>query len=193
MKKTKFLTLLVVFLFFSNTYAAIDWEYPSPLTVVETITNISPGEYQYEYSFTNVDTSVIWYFGVFTEFTTVPENTFTGHNWLGPYFYSIDSVIPEHDARNLNPDIYGLTLTDYEPHFPSRGIQINEFAYGFSFTSFEYDPLPKLYFYHTIDSGVPWDNKDGKVAAVGTTIPEPCNLLLFTLGGIWLRRRLSKR
>jgi hypothetical protein len=96
----------------------------------------------------------------------------------------------------LDASIIGLVLTGNEAGArgnPVYSIQANEFVSGFSFTSSVYNSFPKYYFYSTIESGDPEYNGTGNVAAIGTTIPEPCNLLLFTLGGIWLKKRVRRR
>ena len=174
--------------------ATIDWYYDSPLTVYETITDIGGGDYRYEYSFENVDDALIHSFGVYTEFVTDGENTFTGHpTWIAPISALVTDFYPEYDARNLNPDILYMNASGYEWYGinPSYAIAVDEEAYGFSYISSVFDSTPKYYQYETIASGNAHTNGTGKVAAVGTTIPEPTTILLFGMGGLVLRCRKS--
>ncbi len=185
--KTK-IFILMLFVTTGICNAAIDWYYDSPLTVLEEITDIGGGDYRYKYSFENVDTSPIWSFGVYTTFLTNGENTFIGHpTWAGPSSGSMTQVYTEYDARNLDPDIAFIVGTSYEAGMygdPSDGIAVNELASGFSFISSIFDSTPKYYKYETIDSGWTQSNGTGKVAAVGTTVPEPLTVLFFGAGAI---------
>ena len=189
--KTKRLFLLAPLVLFCVPAAGtISWMYPSPLTVVETISDIAGGEYLYEYSFTNVDTSPIWDFGVYTTFPAQPASEFDGHDWILRYG-EMDDVLEELDARNLDSNLFALTFASYEGGAqgdPSDSLQVDEPSGGFAFTSTIHDASPKYYFYCTIASGPYWDNGTGEVAAVGTTIPEPSGVLLLALGAISLKR-----
>ena len=191
MKTQLFILMVIVTAGVCN--AAIDWYYDSPLTVNETITDIGGGEYRYEYSFENVDTSPIWSFGVYTTFSTSGENTFTGHpTWKGPWNRSVGDVFPEYDARNLDPDILYSNYSGYEAFMygnPSDAIIQGELATGFCFVSSIFNPSPKYYQYETIASGWTQTNGTGKVAAVGTTIPEPITLLFFGAGAVAILKR----
>ena len=151
--------------------AELDWYYDSPLTVVETITDIGGGDYSYEYSFENVD-STIWSFGIYTTFATTSEDTFTGYPlWAGPWSMPVSDIDPESNARNLDPEIAYLTATGYEywNFGEDDGILFNDIAAGFTFISSVYDTSPKYYMYDTIESRQA-DGGTGKVAAVGTTV-----------------------
>ncbi len=185
--------ILMLFVIAGVCNADIDWYYDSPLTVVEEITDIGGGNYRYEYSFENVDTSPIWSFGVYTKFLTTGENTFTGHStWVGPYSGLITNIYPEYDARNLDPGILYSNYSGYEDGMygdPSDGIDIGESASGFSFVSDVFDLIPKYYMYETIESGYTQTNGTGKVAAVGTTVPEPLTLFFFGAGVLILFKR----
>ena len=186
----KAILMLIVFLTVGICQAAIDWEYLSPLTVTETITDIGGGDYQYEYSFENVDISPIWYFGVFSDFTTVGDQSFFGHNWVGPHVGSVSASATELDGRNLDSDIMWLTVSSYEAGAggdPSDSILIDESAFGFSYIASVYDTTPKHYFYCAIGTEAPWYSESGKVTAVGTTVPEPVTLFLFSFGILALR------
>ena len=70
------LVLLVVLSMSSLANATIVWDRWSPLSVTESITGISNGDYQYEYSLVNVDTSPLWGFAIYTNFVTQAESTF---------------------------------------------------------------------------------------------------------------------
>jgi hypothetical protein len=191
----RYVALLLVVSFVSVAQAAIQWDHWSPLTVVETIIHIGEGDYRYEYSFTNVDTSPIYGFALYTAFEARDEESFAGHpTWYSPVFGQIYDVGPAYDARNLDPDIIGLISHSNCQGYPwgtvcpsETAIQIGEYAFGFSFAASVYDPSPKYYFYETIDSG--WAVYTGEVAAVGLTVPEPATTLFLTLGGLLLFRK----
>ena len=190
------ITVVVVFLICTfnvpSLYAEIDWYYDSPLAVYETITDIGGGDYSYEYFFENTDSSTIWKFGIYTTFSTTNEETFAGYPvWERGWNYAVSDISPEYDARNLDPEIAYLASTAYEYWFHGEddGILINDIASGFTFISSIYDSSPKYYMYETIESGQANTNGTGKVAAVGTTVPEPATLIFFALSGLMLRRR----
>jgi hypothetical protein len=196
--KTKMLFLATVFMisgiFAASAQATIEWNYDSPLTVYETVTDLGMGYNKYEYSFTNTDTSPIWRFGVFTTFPTTGQSTFSGYGaWLGPYSISVNDTYPEYNGKNLDSEIIGFTVSDYEVGrvgIAGPAIQVGETAYGFSFIG-EYDfrSTNRYYFYETIESGYTQTNGTGNVAAVGMTVPEPCTILLLTCGCVILRKR----
>ncbi len=197
MQKKRFILATAVLMgvvFSSSAEATIEWNYDSPLTVYETVTDLGMGFNKYEYSFTNTDTSPIWRFGVFTTFPTTGISTFTGYGaWIGPHSISVNDTYPEYDGQNLDPDILRYTVSDYELGYSGYGgyaIQPGETAFGFSFTG-EYDLKSscRYYFYETIASGYTQTNGTGNVAAVGMTVPEPCTILLLTCGCILLRKR----
>ncbi len=173
--------------------AVVEYMYASPVTVIETITDIGGGSYEYEYSFTNVDTSPIWDFVVYTTFTPTDSSvsSFAEYpDWLSD-IKAITDILPEYDARNLDPDISHLvgTFPQSWENFDS-GIQPGQTVSGFSFTSNHYDLSPKYYGYETFASGWAHEN-GGMVAAAGQTVPEPSTLLLIGMGGLMLRKRRS--
>ena len=160
MKRRIQITITVAVVFVTCTfdvpslYAEIDWYYDSPLTVYETITDIGGGDYSYEYSFENVD-STIWEFGIYTTFSTTGEDTFTGYPlWEGPWNSVVSDTYPDYDARNLDPEIAYMTSTAYEywNFGEDDGILFNDIAAGFTFISSIYDTSPKYYMYDTIES-----------------------------------------
>ena len=177
--------------------ATLVWEYDSPLTVVETITDIGGGDYRYEYSFTNVDTSTIWEFNLYTTFNVQPENTFSGYEkWESVRFHSIEQLVSQRDPQVLDAEILGTVWTGYEywiPYFGEEsGIQPDDYAGGFSFTSNVYDVSPKYYSYTTIGTNGPGPYFQGTFSAVGATVPEPCSLLLLSVGSMVLLRKRQK-
>ncbi|MBN2136281.1 MAG: PEP-CTERM sorting domain-containing protein [Sedimentisphaerales bacterium] len=191
------LMIAVAFIFSaaSSVYGAVDlygvgtggntvtWDYWSPVEVVEVVTEFR-GEYFYEYSFTNTDTSPIYDFGVFFDFEVEAVSGFAEHpTWNEPKWMNTGSVFPEYDGRNLDRNIAGFVGTHSEPPLePSVSIQIGESVSGLSFKASIYDPSAKWYFYETIASGYTQTNGTGNVAAVGTTVPEPATLILLGLG-----------
>ena len=184
---------LLVLCWVSSAGAAIVWDYDSPLTVIEDITDIGGGEYRYEYSFINEDSVPITFFGVYSNFEALTENTFAGlyPAWLEIYFWPVDIVGPYFDGRNLDEAIVGYTRTSNCLHLVAEtvcpgetAIQPGQAVAGFSFIASVYDASPKYYFYSTTDSGyAPYTNR---VAAVGTTVPEPMSLALLGFGGLAL-------
>ncbi|MCK4293627.1 MAG: PEP-CTERM sorting domain-containing protein [Planctomycetes bacterium] len=175
----------------SSAGAEIVWDYESPLTVVEDITDIGGGEYRYEYSFLNEDTLPITTFGVYTRFEAQVETTFTGFEptWGGGYFFFVYHVGHMFDGRILDEAIVGFSRTENCLHLRigtvcpgEAGIQPGQSVEGFSFIASVYDASPKYYFYSTPDSG--YAAYTGRFAAVGTTVPEPMSLLLLSFGGL---------
>lgn len=193
-KKTVFvlvigaMILLVVLSLPSLANATIVWDHWFPLTVMESITDIGNGDYQYKYSLVNVDTSPIWGFAIYTNFVTQAESTFAEYPFWGYGTDLIDDADPEYDARNLYTNIVMFTGTSCFIG-PGPEIQVGETASGFSFIASTYDPSPKYYFYETIELGYTQTNGTGNVAAVGLTVPEPGTIALLGLGALLLRRR----
>jgi len=184
---------LLVLCWVSSAGAAIVWDYDSPLTVIENVTNIGGGEYRYEYSFVNEDSLPITFFGVYTTFEAQAENTFAGLHptWDEPFFWSVDIIGHIYDARSLDAAIIGLIVIHNCQYLVAEtvcpgetAIQPGQAVAGFSFIASVYDASPKYYFYSTIDSGYP--NDTGRLAAVGTTVPEPMSLVLLCFGGLAL-------
>ncbi len=199
MNKKLLLLLWSFFVCVIPAQAEIDWDYWSPLEVVETISDIGEGDFLYEYSFENVDSSPIWSFAIYTteNMGTMiePQDSFSGYtNWVGPYYYDIKSVDSVYDARNLDSNIIGIVASSNEQGGggnPIYSIPVNSTASGFSYICDVYDPNPKYYCYNTIASGPPnyQYGGDGKVAAVGTTIPEPASLIFFLMGSILIKNK----
>jgi hypothetical protein len=192
--KGKNISIAMMFLIcvFSVCHADLTWEYDSPLNVVETITDIGGGNYRYEYSFTNVDTSTIWDFNLYTTFSVQPENTFDGYEkWESLHFVDVDQYGSTYDPRVLDDDIIGAVATSYEYWGWGEmfGIQPNNIAEGLTYLSHTYDPSPKYYSYVTIETSDPDPFSLDKVSAVGQTVPEPSSLVLLGLASLALRRR----
>ena len=185
---------VLVLCWVSSAGAVIQWDYESPLTVVEDITDLGAGEYRYEYSFTNVDASPVFVFGVYLTFEARGEHTFTTHaEWRDPFFRYLERVSSVYDASNLDESIIGFVWSDSCKNLavgvvcPAENmILVAEYAAGVSFTASVYDPSPKFYFYSTVDSGRP--DYTERFAAVGTTVPEPMSMLLLSFDGLALLR-----
>ena len=174
--------------------AGLTWEYTSPLNVVETITDIGGGNYRYEYSFTNVDTSTIWDFHLYTTFNVQLENTFSGYEKWEKWFITVAQYGDTYDPRVLDDDIIGGVSTAYEYWLwgETFGIQPNNIAEGFTYLSNIYDPSPKYYAYTTIETNGPGPYLQDKMSAVGTTVPEPCSCFLLLAGSMVLSRKRRK-
>jgi len=192
----KKMILLIMFIgVFAVCNVDLLWEYDSPLTIVETITDIGGGDYRYEYSFTNVDTSTIWDFHLYTTFNVQPENTFSGYEkWVEPQFVTVSRYRrynPLYDPQVLDAEIIGGVWTGYEYWGiagEESGILPNDHAEGFSFTSNIYDLTPKYYSYITIETNGPEPYFQGMFSAVGTTVPEPASIAFLGLG-FWVVRK----
>lgn len=191
---TVVLATFILFLKAPPASAAVQYMYESPLTVIETITDIGGNSYKYEYSFTNVDTSPIWTFGIYTTFTpdAGSASTFTMDNhamWFSAV-QAVDNMLPEYDARNFDPEVDYTVFTENPIGwpFPTEGIPSGQAVSGFSFTSNQFDSSPKYYVYETHASGAVTAN-GGFMAAVGQTIPEPATLLLLGMGALVVRMK----
>ena len=192
----RYTVYLLAFCWASSAGAAIVWDYDSPLTVMENVTDIGGGEYRYEYSFVNEDTQPITSFGTFAAFEIRAESTFAGllGTWKQPLSRDVNTVASRVDGRNLDPAIVCVIYTDScvdgvpQSVCPGElGIQPGQAVKGFSFTASVYSTSPKYYFYSTPDSGYP--GYTNRFAAVGTTIPEPATLMLLGFGSLALLRK----
>ena len=166
------------------------WEYASPLSVVETITDIGGGNYRYEYSFTNLDISTIWDFNLYTTLNVQAVSSFSGYDrWTDLHFVSAEQYRDAFDPRVLDDDIIGAVATSYEywAYGEEFGIQPNDIAKELTYLSTIYDPSPKYYAYITIETSEPDPYLLDRVSAVGQTIPEPATLLLICLGSLLIQ------
>ncbi len=193
MKTHVFVLLIIMFAGVPVVRSDIVWEYDSPLTIVEAITEIESDTYLYEYSFENTDTSTIWDFAIYTDFAVSDETMFTGYPlWVGPSSIQVEDVSPAYDPRNLDSSIAFAIYSSYEYWIPvygeESGIQPNDEVEGFSYISTIYDPSPKYYSYTTFETNGPGPYHQGTFSAVGQTTPEPCSLLLFAMGAFGIRR-----
>ncbi len=85
----------------------VKYHYWSPLTVVENITSLGGGQWQYDYSFTNLDTSPIWLFALYTDFPPSSETVFDNHPGWGsstydpsPKFYGYETIASGYTQTN---------------------------------------------------------------------------------------------
>lgn len=176
-------------------FAALEWEYDSKITVIETITGKETGDYLYEYSFVNTDTSVIWMFFVYTSFDTPPTDAIAGKQDWG----AIVAYEPTYFRDYLDPSALDLEITCisgalyeywHEPwNGKDSGIHVGETTTIFSFTTSSYDPSPKYYCYTTIETNGPNTYLQDTVSGVGQTVPEPATFALLCSGLLWLQRR----
>ena len=150
---------------------SVSWLYDSPLTVYETITDLGGGSYLYSYQFQNVDSSIIWNFGVYDSFGTQPltQSSWTGYPTWSYSQGNVDEVFDFYNPDNIDSSINFVAYTwDWND---ATGIQPGETVEGFSYIDYEFDPNPKLYFYETSDSGYANEN-GGFVAAIGWTFGD---------------------
>ena len=182
--------ILILLFSFSICYADLTWEYSSPLSVVETITDIGGGNYRYEYSFKNIDTSTIWDFHLFTTFNVQLENTFSGYEKWEKWFITVEQY-GTYDPRILDGDIIGGVSTAYEywAFGEEFGIQPSNITEGLTYLSSIYEPSPKYYAYTTIETNGDIAYWQGVMSAVGQTVPEPCTLSLLALGALLVKRK----
>jgi hypothetical protein len=137
---------------------------------VETITDLGDGTWQYSYEFTNAEDSPIWMFGVWTTFDAGTATTFDQTPSWYAYSDDINEVIPEYDARNLDPDITWVSYT-WAPDWPNSpdSIPVGASVSEFSYVAVVYDPSPKYYFYETYGN---YAGTAGYITAVGLTGEE---------------------
>lgn len=180
---------------FSNAFATT-YLYDSPLTVNQTTTDLGGGIFQYDLSFTNVDTSNIWHFIVWTTApTTLVSASLASSDSGHAVPADVDSA---YDATNLQADVTWMEHM-WEGDFGGNdGVQIGEVG-NLSFTT-NYLTSSFLYGYETGESGYAPERRDNSIAAVGRTttnetIPEPATMLLlgFGLMGVaGIKRKLKK-
>ena len=149
---------------------AVSYDHWSVLNVVETITDLGDGTWQYSYEFTNTDTSDIWHFGVWLHSTILPgSSTLFSQTptWSTDDGVPIDSIGSAYDARNLDPDIV-LGKNTWAPgwQYTTDPIPVGTYVSSYSFIANVHDPSPKYYFYEFVDS---YAAETGYVTAVGLT------------------------
>jgi hypothetical protein len=154
---------------------AVQWLYPSPLCVEETITDAGGGRWEYSYSFVNVDAAHIWHFGVWSNLPTVVTTAVWDTHPLWDHFpLHIEDVHEAYDGRNLDPGILWMATT-WGPDWPNTTDPIvpNEAVAGFAYQAPAFDDSPKWYYYETVEGGWAPEN-GGYLAAVGMTcVPTP--------------------
>jgi hypothetical protein len=192
----RYTAYLLIACWVTSASAAIVWNYDSPLTVTENVTETAAGDFEYDYSFVNEDIAPITAFGIYTTFSAYPQTTFTGLDptWNVPDSWPVHLVNPVADGRNLDPDIIRVFYTENCLDLvqctvcpAETAIQPGQAVAGFSFTASVHNTSPKYYFYSTTDSGYPSYTR--RYAAVGTTVPEPATLTFLALAAIPLMRR----
>ena len=169
---------------------SVSFLYNSLISVSTQTADLGSGVFEYNFSFTNTDTSNIWHFIIWATAST--------SNAVGslPFFdngHSLDSVATQYDARNLDSNLTWTVHMWDTPFGGPNGVQVG--ANGtFAFrTSYLADSF--LFGYETGASGWSQTNAGGDLAAVGTTtpIPEPSTLLLLGSGLAVLGARMRKR
>ena len=166
---------------------SVNYKYDSPLIVTQKITDLGGGDWQYDFNFTNTDTSNIWHLFFWSEneissLTSPFPNTYVNS--------PLDSVLPEYDVRNLDPNQSYINFTYSDPWGGSTGgIQVGDSG-SFSITAgFLTDGF--LYGYETALDGYARAN-GGTITAMGSTVPEPLSMLLYGAGLLGLAS-LKKR
>ncbi|MBN1589111.1 MAG: hypothetical protein JW888_06325 [Pirellulales bacterium] len=159
------------------------------LTVVETITPASASSWQYTYTFTNTDTSPIYDFALYTQFSTFSvASTFPIVTAAG---YELDEVIFCYDARNIDPLLTTLTGANYDEYGASDNLAPGSTG-SLSFVANTLDTNPKLFAYETLASGYAGGQmgvagSQDMVAAIGYTegaLPEPSTVIIWSVLGL---------
>ncbi len=155
---------------------SVQWLYDSPLTVHEEVVDLGGGVYEYSFNFENVDDAYLWHFGVYTTFPIIEATaTWDGHPLWSMGIGSVETMTPEYDARNLDPNIT-MCANTWGPDWPQSTDPLvpGELVSGFSFTANTLDVTSKFYFYETASSG--WAYETGYLAAIGLTQPGPTSV-----------------
>jgi hypothetical protein len=161
--------------------------YPTRLNPTITVAPAGPN-YVYTVNFVNTDTSPVWDFVVYTEATALTHSGIFSATVSVP----ITTVLPEFDARNLDPNITYLTgsYVNGATFPPASGLAVG----GTGYLTFTLDSYYSsfIYAYETLASGSARSN-GGYMAAYGTvSVPEPAGWSLMAtglLGTIFVRRR----
>jgi hypothetical protein len=148
---------------------SVCYDHVSPIEVTETITDLGGGQWRYSYAFTNSEPFAIWLFAVWTGFETSQVTVFADSpdSWSA-YSSPIDNVIPEADARNLDPSITWASATedsDWPYECPNR-ILSGSLVSGFSFVATVLDENPKWLAYDRVGY---YFGEEGCFTAVGQT------------------------
>ena len=159
---------------------AVSYDHWSVINVVETITDLGGGMWQYSYEFTNTESAPSWHFYVWTTFDagTNTQTTFDQTPSWTANGHDINAVITEYDARNLDPGIIWMSQT-WAPSWPNSpdSIPVGAYVSGFTYIANVYDPSPKYYGYETHGN---YAGNMGYITAVGLTGEEGPTVSIYT-------------
>ena len=163
-------------------------DHPAPFDVIETISDLGGGHWQYDYTFTNSDPDAIWNFQIYTDWTT-SSPTAPKSGTIAADF-SVDGIVAPYDPRNIEPSTLWVShfyATDWSsaPYGASAyAIQSGETMTGFGFTARHIRPIRQAVRPTTRAQNYAYYSKE--VSAYGYTAPtpEPVTLVLLACSGL---------
>jgi hypothetical protein len=156
------------------------------LSVVQTITSLGGGQWQYAFDVATSDPSPVWEFSVYTSFATTNGTAVTfphvAANGIG-----VGTTV--YDPSAINPSLTTITDMWYTPFGGPNGLP-NGGTAKLTFDASVYDPSAKLFAYETVASGYALSGTGplgslGEVEGIGFTnsaVPEPTTLSLLGIG-----------
>lgn len=129
---------------------SVYWDHDSPCDVVEYISDLGNGQFEYSYVLTNNDSDGIWHLLIYTSFDILDTTPFIKSDWRS-WHHGIAEVYPEYRPYNIDPTLTHVASSagpGYNPDWISTNpIVVGETVGGFSYQSSYFDPQPKLYIY----------------------------------------------